>query len=132
MIGGEGALVSDSAPTPEKIVRGRDREKLWSGKGGRGRIRDGFETTSRKVAPRCYDWDAAAAPPLNGGTLSGPVADIMIDSSIQREHVLQAIDRLERTGWSSRRHSTKFDLLWKGRRYPPKEVVREAADIAGV
>lgn len=56
----------------------------------------------------------------------------MIPPSLSRDDVLRAIDRLLGAGWSSRRNSTKFDLLWKGKRYPPKEVIREAAEVAGI
>jgi len=54
----------------------------------------------------------------------------MINPTIQRQHLIRAIERLQRNGW--RNNSWKFDLLWKGKRYPPKEVIREAADVAGV
>jgi hypothetical protein len=56
----------------------------------------------------------------------------MINRTIQRQHLLEAIERLRKQGWSSRNNSTKFDLRWKGSRYPPKEVIREAADLAGI
>jgi hypothetical protein len=54
----------------------------------------------------------------------------MINPTIQRQHLIKAIERLRKHGW--RNNSWKFDLLWKGKRYPPKEVIREATDVAGV
>jgi hypothetical protein len=56
----------------------------------------------------------------------------MIDPTIQRSHILGAIENLAEKGWSFRNNSTKFDLRWRGKRFPPKEVIRQAADLAGV
>jgi hypothetical protein len=56
----------------------------------------------------------------------------MIDPTIQRSHILGAIEHLAKKGWSRRNNSTKFDLRWRGKRFPPKEVIRQAADLVGV
>jgi 5-methylcytosine-specific restriction protein A len=53
----------------------------------------------------------------------------MIPNSITREHLLQALKLIENDG--ARFRSTRFDLLHGGKRYPPKQVVRRAAELAG-
>jgi len=55
----------------------------------------------------------------------------MIPKTISRQHLLEALARLDRDGYRERVQSTKFDLIHDGRRYPPKEVVRVASEIAG-
>lgn len=54
----------------------------------------------------------------------------MIPSNISRRHLLRAIARLDRDGHEDRFKSTKYDLVHRGRRYPPKQVVRIAGELA--
>jgi len=56
----------------------------------------------------------------------------MINPNITRQHVLDAIEVLRETGWPARNNSDDFDVLWRKRRYPPKQLVRKAAEMAGV
>lgn len=49
---------------------------------------------------------------------------------IKEEHIIFGIDQLDRFGWDSRRDSTKFDLSYKGKTYPPKEIIRHAGIAA--
>jgi hypothetical protein len=56
----------------------------------------------------------------------------MIANKIRRRHVIRAIEGLARSGWPKRNRSTKYDLIYRGDGYPPKQVIREAADVAGV
>lgn len=51
-------------------------------------------------------------------------------ATIIREHVLVALREIDRNGVPSRRSSTKFSLVFDGRRYPPKYVVSLAHRIA--
>lgn len=44
--------------------------------------------------------------------------------------MIQAIEQINKIGIGSLRPSTKFDLVYKGRKYPPKEVIRFANEIA--
>lgn len=54
----------------------------------------------------------------------------MIPLKIDRQHVISALDRLQRDGVPSRRESTKFDLLYEGERFPPKYTLGLAAEEA--
>lgn len=45
---------------------------------------------------------------------------------IQREDVLFAIEQLDHYHWEARYNSTKFDMLYNGKAYPPKMVIRYA------
>src|SRR4051794_4845959 len=47
----------------------------------------------------------------------------MIPEDIKREHILAAIERIDSQGVPETRQSTKFDLLHKGKVYPPKYVI---------
>src|SRR5688500_567115 len=47
----------------------------------------------------------------------------MIPSNITRQHILLAIDKINSEGVPAERESTKFDLLFKRKRYPPKYVI---------
>lgn len=53
-----------------------------------------------------------------------------IPSNITKTHVLQALKKIDQVGVNPRRQSTKFDLYHNNRRYPPKEVLRMANQIA--
>jgi hypothetical protein len=47
----------------------------------------------------------------------------MIPKYINREHILEAIKRIDTDGVPETHNSTKFDLLFENRRYPPKYVI---------
>ncbi len=47
----------------------------------------------------------------------------MIPKTIQREHILQAIKQIDSEGYDTKHKSTKHDLLYNGKRYPPKVVI---------
>ncbi|MGG0120532.1 HNH endonuclease [Bacillus paranthracis] len=49
-----------------------------------------------------------------------------IPKNITEEHILKAIDYIDVHGVPERRHSTKFDLLFNGKLYPPKYVIARA------
>lgn len=53
-----------------------------------------------------------------------------IPNNITTNHVLQALEEIDRIGVNPRRQSTKFDLYHNDKRYPPKEVLRFANWIA--
>jgi hypothetical protein len=46
-----------------------------------------------------------------------------IPKSIEPKHILQAIEKIDVEGVPEQYHSTKFDLLFEGKRYPPKYVI---------
>lgn len=50
--------------------------------------------------------------------------------AIKKGHVFSAIDELNTNGWDKRRNSTKYDLLYQNKDYPPKEVIRHAGIAA--
>jgi len=54
----------------------------------------------------------------------------MIPAAINAAHVHQAIAEINRTGVPPLRQSTLYDLIYQGRRYPPKYVVSLAARYA--
>lgn len=53
-----------------------------------------------------------------------------IPQNISEQHVLEAIKQIDNFGVSNLRQSTKFELLYKGNLYPPKEVIRFANEVA--
>jgi hypothetical protein len=53
-----------------------------------------------------------------------------IPRSITREHVLQAIEQLDRGVTHPFGPSVDYDLIYEGRKYPPKAVVGIAAELA--
>lgn len=53
-----------------------------------------------------------------------------IPNNIKESHLLQAIEKINEIGLDSIRASTKFELYYKGRKYPPKEVIRYANVVA--
>jgi hypothetical protein len=53
-----------------------------------------------------------------------------IPNNITTNHVLQALEEIDKVGVNPRRQSTKFDLHHNDKRYPPKEVLRFANWIA--
>lgn len=46
-----------------------------------------------------------------------------IPIGITREHVICAINEVKSNGFPKNRNSTKYDLVYEGRRYPPKYVI---------
>lgn len=54
----------------------------------------------------------------------------MIPKSIKREHIIKAIEEIEKNGVPKRRKSRKFFLEFNGRHYPPKYVISLANKYA--
>jgi hypothetical protein len=54
----------------------------------------------------------------------------MIPSTISREHILKAINEIDRNAVPQRRLSTKFSLVFDGKLYPPKYVISLAHRFA--
>src|SRR5438128_2434400 len=54
----------------------------------------------------------------------------MIPATIQREHILRAITRINLTGIPPRRGSLRFSVDFNGRLYPPKLVLSLAGKYA--
>lgn len=54
----------------------------------------------------------------------------MIPQNIQKEHLLSAIQEIDRDGIPAHRQSTRYDLIHEGKAYPPKLVIRKASRIA--
>jgi len=51
----------------------------------------------------------------------------MVNSTIiTKEHILRAIQKTDEDGYNSANESTKFDLLYNNKRYPPKVILRNA------
>lgn len=53
-----------------------------------------------------------------------------IPQNITKDHILQAIHEIDRSAYDRKRESKKYDLLYNGRRYPPKVVVTSANKYA--
>ncbi|OCA88930.1 HNH endonuclease [Pseudobacillus wudalianchiensis] len=53
-----------------------------------------------------------------------------IPESINKSHLLQALKIIKEKGISNYRSSTKFDVIYEGVHFPPKEVLREANWLA--
>src|SRR5579872_6253900 len=49
---------------------------------------------------------------------------------IQKQHILSAIQEINKDGVRAGRHSTTYDLVYDGERYPPKYVLSLAARYA--
>ncbi|MDD9931152.1 MAG: hypothetical protein OXR70_04700, partial [Candidatus Marinimicrobia bacterium] len=47
----------------------------------------------------------------------------MVPNNILKEHILSAIEEIERDGVHSGRQSSTYDLKYKGQLYPPKYVI---------
>ena len=47
----------------------------------------------------------------------------MIPNNIRKEHLLKAIEEIDREGVRKGRHSSTYDLVYKGKSYPPKLVL---------
>jgi len=54
----------------------------------------------------------------------------MIPKTIEKQHVLQALEEIDHDGYDSRYTSTKHDLSYNGKLYPPKYVVSRSAYYA--
>lgn len=50
----------------------------------------------------------------------------MIPDTIERSHILKAIEKIDREGVPTRRESTRYEILHRGKRYPPKYLVSVA------
>ena len=50
----------------------------------------------------------------------------MIPPNITKDHVIQAMKDLDKNKWPKEHDSDKFDLIEKGKTYPPKFVIRTA------
>jgi MoxR-like ATPase len=55
---------------------------------------------------------------------------VMIPSEIAKEHILGAIEQIDKDGVPPSRDSQSYDLVLNGKRYPPKYVLSLAAKIA--
>jgi MoxR-like ATPase len=53
-----------------------------------------------------------------------------IPNNISTEHIIEALEQIDQMGVENLRAPTKFELLFDGKRYPPKEVLRFANEIA--
>ena len=54
----------------------------------------------------------------------------MIPSNIQKSHLKKAIEEIRTKGVRKGRHSSTYDVFYKGNRYPPKLVVSIANRFA--
>lgn len=54
----------------------------------------------------------------------------MIPQEIQREHIVQALEEVDRDGFPGNHDSTKWDLVYEGKLYPPKWAIRIAGRYA--
>jgi len=53
-----------------------------------------------------------------------------IPGNIEKEHIVRAIEEIDKSGVDRRRVSIGFDLAYGERRYPPKYVVSKANKYA--
>ena len=53
-----------------------------------------------------------------------------IPENITREHIIQALKEIDIQGYSEKNASRKYDLLYNGKRYPPKVVISLANKFA--
>lgn len=49
-----------------------------------------------------------------------------IPANISKDHILLAMDELDKKGVPKKHQSTKFDLSYNGKNYPPKYIIRTA------
>jgi hypothetical protein len=54
----------------------------------------------------------------------------MIPKNIKQQHVIQAIDEIERSGVRYHRESVRYNLIYQGKPYPPKYVLSIANKYA--
>ena len=54
----------------------------------------------------------------------------MIPSTIERGHIIEAVQKIDSEGFPSHRGSNKFFLMFEGKRYPPKYVISLANKFA--
>lgn len=54
----------------------------------------------------------------------------MIPKEITEEHIRHAIDDIDKKGFPAKRESTKFNLVFNGKEYPPKYVISRACFYA--
>ena len=53
----------------------------------------------------------------------------MIPGNIQKKHIIEAIQQLDKQGMPKNRVSKKFDLVWNEKTYPPKYLISLANEI---
>jgi 5-methylcytosine-specific restriction protein A len=51
---------------------------------------------------------------------------ITIPKNITKEHIIRALQEIDKSAYPKEHESTKFDLIYNGERYPPKYVIRTA------
>jgi 5-methylcytosine-specific restriction protein B len=56
--------------------------------------------------------------------------NILIPENITKEHLLKAIEEIDRGGIRPGRHSSTYDLIYRGKAYPPKLVISIANKFA--
>ena len=49
-----------------------------------------------------------------------------LPTNIRAEHIIRAIQKIEDEGVPAQAHSSTYDLLYKGKRFPPKLVLSYA------
>jgi 5-methylcytosine-specific restriction protein B len=54
----------------------------------------------------------------------------VIPENITKEHLLKAIDEIDRDGIRPNRHSSTYDVLYNNNLYPPKLIVSIANKFA--
>lgn len=54
----------------------------------------------------------------------------MIPEEITKEHILLAINEIDKKGFPKKRNSTKYNLIYEGKNYPPKYVIARACFYA--
>ena len=54
----------------------------------------------------------------------------MVKKEVTTQHILQALNEIDRIGVPKRRQSTKFNLYHDGKSYPPKYVLSLATKYA--
>ncbi len=54
----------------------------------------------------------------------------MIPLNINKDHILKAIEEINKNGYDKRHKSTKFDLYYNNKTYPPKVIIEFANRIA--
>ena len=60
---------------------------------------------------------------LNKNTEINCMSVIALPDNINREHLLKAIERIDREGVPSGAHSSTYDVVYQDKKYPPKLVV---------
>ncbi|MFP3813291.1 hypothetical protein, partial [Bacillus sp. SIMBA_005] len=53
-----------------------------------------------------------------------------VTHSLTHQHVLKALEEIDQQGVPAGADSTRYDLVYEGRRYPPKLVLELSAKVA--